>query len=113
MATRRMISKEIIDTDRFMSLSYEAQALYIQMIINADDEGFVGKAKRIARALGVSENALEELKSEEYLIEFETGVVVIRHWFTQNTIQKDRFKETTYTNEKALLTQNDAKEYIL
>lgn len=112
MAERRMFSKAVIDSDTFLDMPLSAQALYFHLSMRADDDGFVNNPKRIQAYVGASTDDLKILLAKHFLIPFESGVVVIKHWKIHNYIQKDRYKETYYQAEKALLEEAPkTKEY--
>lgn len=113
MAERRMFAKTIIDSDAFLDMPLSSQCLYFHLSMRADDEGFVNNPKKIQRMIGASEDDLKLLIAKSFLIVFETGVVVIKHWKLHNYIQKDRFKPTVYQEEKALLNEKDNGAYTL
>ena len=113
MAKKRMFSKQITDADAFMDMPLSTQALYFHLNMNADDDGFVNSPKRISRTIGASEDDLKLLIAKNFIIPFESGVVVVKHWKMHNTIQKDRYTPTVYTEEKSLLTEKDNKAYSL
>lgn len=113
MAERRMFAKTIIESDAFLDMSSDAKALYFFLGVQADDDGFVNKPNSIRRMVGVSEEALQELIDNHFLIEFETGVVVIKHWLINNAIRKDRYTPTKYTEEKAKLRVKENGAYTL
>ena len=103
MAERRMFAKSIIDSDAFLELPARCQLLYFHLGMRADDDGFVNKAKTISRACGCSEEDLQRLVKEQFLIQFDGGIVVIRHWNVHNYVKKDRYRETMHKEEKAML----------
>jgi len=103
MAQRRMMSMQIIDTDAFMDMPHSSQCLYMHMLMRADDDGFVANAKKIMRMIGAQDDDLKILFGKKFVIPFESGVCVIKHWRIHNYIQKDRYHETTYIEEKAKL----------
>lgn len=108
MAERRMFAKTIIDSDAFLDMPMTSQLLYFHLSMRADDEGFINNPKRIQRMIGASDDDLRMLIAKAFIIPFESGVVVIKHWRINNYIQKDRFKETIYSEErKALFTKKD------
>ena len=113
MAERRMFAKTIIDSDSFLDLPMSSQCLYFHLNLRADDEGFINNPKRIQRMIGASDDDLKLLFMKNFVIPFESGVVVIKHWKIHNYIQKDRFKPTVYTEEKAMLTEKENKAYTL
>lgn len=112
MAVRRMISREVICSDEFVEMSFVSQALYYQMLINADDDGFVSNPKQITRSIGATEEAMQELMSNNFIIQFKSGIIVLRHWLSQNKVQADRYKPTKFTVEREQLSVNGAKEYF-
>lgn len=112
MAERRMFAKTIIDSDAFLDMPLSAQALYFHLSMRADDEGFVGNPKRIRSMVGASEDDLKLLLMKRFILAFESGVVVIKHWKIHNYIQSDRCKPTTYIEERNTLTLDGKKAYI-
>ena len=109
MAQRRMFSKKITDTDRFLEMPLSSQALYFHLNMGADDEGFIDKAKTIQRTVGASDDDMKLLIAKGFLIPFESGVVVIRHWRIHNYIQNDRFQSTLYQDEKSRIEFDESK----
>ena len=103
MATRRMLSLKIIDTDAFLEMPASSQLLYFHLTMRADDEGFVDSPKRIMRLIGVGDDDLKILIAKRFILTFESGIVVIKHWLIHNTIRMDRFNKTNYQDEKDLL----------
>ena len=99
MAKKRMFSIDIITTDKFYDLGLEAQALYFQLSMQADDHGFIDKARSITRTIGATPDALQKLVKEGYLIEFENSVYCVTHFrINNNKIPKDRYTPTLYTD---------------
>ena len=113
MAERRMFAKTIIDSDAFLDMPLSTQALYFHLNMRADDEGFINNPKKIARMIGCADDDLKLLLAKSFIIAFEDGVIVIKHWKLNNYIQSDRFKPTVYTEDKALLSLKDNKAYTL
>ena len=113
MAQRRMFSKKITDTDLFLDMPMSAQCLYFHLNMAADDDGFIGNAKTIRRMVGASEDDFKLLMAKEFIIPFESGVVVIKDWKVHNYIRSDRYNETVYREEKEQLTQNENGQYEL
>jgi hypothetical protein len=113
MATRRMFSLRICDSDAFFELSIEAQALYFHLGLRADDDGFIGSARKILRITGIPEKALNELIDRQYVITFENVAIVITDWRENNYIQADRYKKTIYQNEFTRLRFQDNKYALL
>ena len=95
-----MFSRKITETDHFLEMPLSSQALYFHLNMGADDEGFIDKAKTIQRTIGASDDDMKLLIAKGFLIPFESGVVVIRHWRIHNYIQADRFQATIHQNEK-------------
>jgi hypothetical protein len=102
MAQRRLISPTIVESDAFLDMPISSQALYFHLCMNADDDGFVNP-KKIMRLIGAAGDDLNVLLTKRFALRFENGVVVIKHWLIHNTIRKDRYHETIYTEEKAML----------
>jgi len=113
MAERRMFAKTIIDSDAFLDMPLSTQALYFHLSMRADDEGFINSPKKIQRMIGCSDDDLKLLIAKRFIIPFDSGVVVIKHWRIHNYIQSDRRKPTVYTEERALLTTKKNGVYTL
>ena len=113
MAERRMFAKTIVDSDAFLDMPLSAQALYFHLSMRADDDGFINNPKKIQRMIGGSDDDLKLLIAKRFIIPFESGIVVIKHWKIHNYIQSDRYKPTVYQEEKALITTKDNKAYTL
>lgn len=111
MAERRMFAKTIIDSDAFIDMPASARLLYYDLSMRADDDGFVNSPKKIIRMTGASQDDLCVLIAKQFVIPFESGVVVIRHWKIHNYIRKDTYNETQYKEEKALLQVDGNKAY--
>lgn len=112
MATKRMFSNSVIDSDDFCLLSIEAQLLYFHLGMKADDDGFVPVMK-ICRILGFDEKPLRELETKRFIIQCDSGLVVIVHWGVNNTMKKDRYHESRFTSFKRRLMINENNEYVL
>ena len=113
MAERRMFAKTIIDSDAFLDMPMSTQALYFHLSMRADDDGFINNPKRIQRMIGASDDDLKLLIAKSFIIIFESGVVVIKHWRIHNYIRGDRKKDTTYKEEMALLNIKENGAYTL
>lgn len=113
MAERRMFAKTIIDSDAFLDMPLSTQALYFHLSMRADDDGFINNAKKIQRMLGCTDDDMKILLSKNFVIPFETGVCVIKHWKIHNLIQKDRYKPTVYVEHKDQLSLKDNNVYTL
>ncbi len=111
MAERRMFAKTIIDSDAFLEMPATSQLLYFHLSMRADDDGFVNKPKSIMRMIGSKDDDLTLLFAKKFLIPFESGVVVIKHWKIHNYIRKDTYTETKYKEEKATLELDENSAY--
>lgn len=113
MAERRMFAKTIIDSDAFIDMPLSAQALYLHLSMRADDDGFVNNPKRIQRMIGAADDDMKLLIAKSFLIPFENGIVVIKHWKVHNYIRSDRYTPTVYQEEKNLLTVEKSRVYTV
>lgn len=113
MAERRMFAKTIIDSDAFLDMPLSTQALYFHLSMRGDDDGFINNPKKIQRMIGASEDDLKLLIAKNFIIPFESGIVVIKHWKIHNYIRGDRKKETVYPDEMALLETKENGAYTL
>lgn len=111
MAERRMFAKTIIDSDAFLDMPLSTQALYFHLSMRADDDGFINNPKKIQRMVGCGDDDLKLLMAKRFILVFESGVIVIKHWKIHNYIRNDRYKPTLYQDEKALLADKDNKAY--
>ena len=111
MAERRMFAKTIIDSDAFLEMPQSSQLLYFHLAMRADDDGFVNKPKTILRMVGCKDDDMTVLIAKKFIIPFDSGIVVIKHWKIHNYIQKDRYMETKYKEEKAQLALDENKSY--
>jgi hypothetical protein len=111
MAERRMFSKTIIDSDAFLDMPQSTQLLYFQLSMRADDDGFINNPKAILRNIGCKDGDLKILCSKKFVIPFDSGVIVIKHWRIHNYIQKDRYHETKYKLEKSTLELDENGAY--
>lgn len=113
MANRRMIAKTIVESDAFLDMPQSSQLLYFYLNFNADDDGFVNNPKSVMRNTGCKDDDLAVLIIKKFIIPFQSGIVVIKHWRIHNYIQSDRYHETKYTKEKSMLMLNDNNSYSL
>ncbi|HCD2895399.1 TPA: replisome organizer [Enterococcus faecium] len=111
MAERRMFAKTIIDSDAFLDMPLSTQTLYFHLSMRADDDGFINNPKKIQRMVGCGDDDLKLLMAKRFILVFESGVIVIKHWKIHNYIRNDRYKPTLYQDEKALLADKDNKAY--
>ena len=113
MANKRMFTMKIVDSDSFLDMPLSTQCLYFHLNMRADDDGFVGNPKRICKLIGCNDDDLKLLLMKRFVLGFENGVIVIKHWRMHNTIQKDRYTPTTYCDELKQLGIKDNKSYTL
>ena len=113
MAERRMFAKTIVDSDAFLEMPQSTQLMYFHLSMRADDEGFINNPKAIMRSVGCKDDDMRLLISKKFIIPFESGVVVIKHWKIHNYIQSDRFIPTKYQDEKMQLELDENKAYRL
>lgn len=113
MARKRMFDLEIVDTDIFLEMPQSTQNLYFHLGMRADDDGFVSNPKKIIRTIGANDDDLRILFSKQFVIPFESGIVVIRHWKLNNYLRKDRYTETIYKTEKKMLVEDENGIYNL
>lgn len=111
MADRRMLSKKITDNDNFISLSASAQALYMHLVMSADDEGFCNQVSLAMFKAHSGTQDLEALINKHYLMQFDNGVIVIKHWKINNYIRQDRLTPTAYIEEKAQIVEKSNGSY--
>lgn len=111
MAERRMFAKSIVDSDAFLEMPMSARLLYYDLSMRADDDGFVNSPRKIMKFVGATNDDMNILIARKFVIAFDNGVVVIKHWRIHNYIQSDRYKETNYKEQKALLTLDENKAY--
>lgn len=111
MAEKRMFAKSIIDTDTFLSMPLSAQALYFHLNMRADDDGFVSSPRKIQRMICCSDDDMKLLIAKRYILVFESGVIVIKHWKIHNYIRKDTYHETLYMEEKSSLFEKPDGAY--
>lgn len=113
MAERRMLSKGIIDSDNFVDMSKDARLLYYELNLHADDDGFVSSPKKIMRIVDCPADALEELIACQFIIPFDSGIVLIRDWKIHNYIRADRYTETRFQDEKQQVTTDDNNKFVV
>ena len=111
MAERRMFAKTIIDSDMFLDMPLSTQSLYFHLSMRADDDGFINNPKKIQRMIGASDDDLKVLVMKRFILPFDSGVVVIKHWRMHNYIRNDRYKETVYQEEKSQLLLKENGSY--
>lgn len=112
MSERRMFAKSIVLSDAFLDMPMSARCLYFTLGMLADDDGFVGNPKSIMRQCGASQDDMSILLQKRYVLGFESGIIVIKHWRINNFLRNDRYKETTYLEEKETLGLDKKSAYI-
>ena len=112
MAERRMFAKSIVLSDAFLDMPLTARCLYFTLGMLADDDGFVSGPKAIMRQCGASQDDMLMLIQKRYVLAFESGVIVIKHWRINNYLRSDRYQGTTYIEEKAELTLDQKGAYV-
>ena len=112
MAEKRMFAKSIVLSDAFLDMPMSARCLYFTLSMFADDDGFVGSPKAIMRQCGASQDDLVILLQKRYVLGFDSGVIVIKHWRINNFLRKDRYIETTYIEELSQLSTDAKGAYI-
>jgi uncharacterized phage protein (TIGR02220 family) len=113
VAERRMFAKTIIDSDAFLDMPISARLLYYDLAMRADDDGFINSPKKIMKFIGATNDDMNILILRKFIIPFDNGVVVIKHWRIHNYIRKDTYNETSYKEEKAMLELDENKAYRL
>ncbi len=113
MAERRMFTKKITESDAFLDMPSSTQMLYFHFSMNADDDGFVNNPKKIQKMCGASDDDFKLLIAKSFIILFESGIIVIKHWKMHNYIQTDRYRPTDYVDEKSMLGIKSNKAYTL
>lgn len=112
MAQRRMFSKDVVRTDKFLEMPLSAQALYYHLGIDADDDGFIASPKQITRMVGARDDDLQLLIAKGYIIPFDSGVCVVTHWKLNNYLRSDRYKPTIYQTEAKQLNTGTGGVYF-
>lgn len=108
-----MFAKTIIDSDAFLDMPTSARLLYYDLGMRADDDGFVNSPKKIMRTIGATTDDMNILIAKKFIIPFENGIVVIKHWRIHNYIRQDTYTETPYRDEKKMLVIDENKAYTL
>ena len=111
MAERRMFAKTIIDSDAFLEMPVAAQCLYFHLAMRADDDGFMNGPKKVMRILGSKDADIQILIDKKFIIPFQSGIIVIKHWRIHNYIRQDTYKATPYNSEKSTLYYDENMGY--
>lgn len=113
MADRRMFTKKITESDAFLEMPASSQMLYFHFCMNADDDGFVNNQKKIQRMCNATDDDFKLLVAKSFVILFETGIIVIKHWRMHNYIQSDRYTPSGYIEEKSMIGLKSNGAYTL
>ena len=108
-----MFTKRITESDSFLDMPSSTQMLYFHFSMNADDDGFVNNPKKIQKMCGASDDDFKLLIAKSFIILFDSGIIVIKHWKMHNYIQADRYRPTDYVEEKSMLGIKSNKAYTL
>lgn len=111
MATRRMFNKQITNSDDFLEMPLTSQCLYFHLSMNADDDGFINNWKSIMKLTGAKEDDLKVLIAKQYIIPFDSGVIIIKHWRLNNYLRRDRYTTTNHQKELAQITLDENMVY--
>lgn len=106
-----MFTQKIVDSDAFLDMPLSTQALYFHLNMRADDDGFVNNPKKIQRMIGASEDDLKLLVAKRFILAFENGVIVIKHWRMHNLLRKDRYNPTQYQEQLAQIEMKENGAY--
>lgn len=106
MSRRRMFSLDIVDSDQFTDLSATARLLYYELGTRADDDGFIGNPKKIAKFAEYTEEDIKTIIDKGFVYLFDSGPLAIRHWLANNQLRNDRYHETYFKNEKSMIGVN-------
>ena len=112
MAEKRMFAKTIVLSDAFLDMPMSARCLYFTFGMLADDDGFVSSPKGIMRQCGASMDDLNILIAKRYVLAFDSGIIVIKHWRINNYLRQDRYTPTTYVEEKETLSLDAKGAYV-
>lgn len=110
MAGRRCLSSKITESDPFYGLPEGAQALYLHLNMQADDDGFVNSAAGVASRFEGGAAALMKLVEKRFLLKFD-DVYVIKHWRISNSLKNDRLKPLAYASIAQRIWVNANKAY--
>ena len=106
-----MFAKTIVTSDAFLDMPPTARCLYFTLGMFADDDGFVNNPKSIMRQVGATSDDINILIAKKFVLAFESGVIVIKHWRIHNYIQADRYHATKYQDELNMLALDENKSY--
>ena len=113
MANRRMFSREVCDSDLFIEMPFAAQALYLHLNLNADDDGCVARANQVVQCINATPNDFKVLLENGYVLQLEHKLYVITDWLNNNQIRSDRKVRSIYMNELAQVRVDENRRYSL
>lgn len=113
MAERRMFAKTIVTSDAFLDMPHSARCLYFTLAMFADDDGFVNNPKSIMRQTGATVDDMNLLITKKFVLCFDSGVIVIKHWRIHNYIRSDRKHDTKYAEEMEMLSTDENGAYTM
>ena len=108
-----MFTMKIVDSDAFLDMPLSTQCLYFHLNMRADDDGFIDNPKRVMKIVGASQDDLKLLTAKRFILAFESGVMVIKHWRMHNTLSQSRYHATQYVDEKSMLKLKENGSYSL
>ena len=111
MAERRMFAKTIVLSDAFLDMPLSARCLYFTLGMVADDDGFVNNPKSIMRQCGAQEDDMKILIAKKFVLAFDNGIIVVKHWRINNYLRNDRYTETKYKEERSTLSLDENGAY--
>lgn len=106
-----MINPNVTISNDFLELPIESKLLYYRLIENADDEGFIDTGTLVLKIDGANRNNLDDLIRIGYVREFDSRVLVVRHWWVHNNHNMRDMKKTIHTEEKSYI-QEDSETRI-
>ena len=106
-----MFTKKITESDAFLEMPSSAQNLYFHLNMEADDDGFVNAPKKIMRIVGASDDDFKILLAKKFVMLFENGIIVIKHWRMHNLLRHDRYHPTQYQEQYKMLTLDEENNY--
>lgn len=111
MGKKRMFNTDILESDAFTSMSAQAQILYVHLCMHADDDGLLSNAQWVMRGLNIQKSRMQELLGKRFLLDLGDGITCIKHWWINNTLRKDTYKPTAYTEKLDLLKVKENGAY--
>ena len=106
---RRCIDSSVIKSDRFRDMPLSSQMLYIHLILEADNYGFLNNTKSTAENIGASSEDLDNLIQKGFLLHFPSEVFCITHWFMMN--RQDKRLVPTFGEFELVKIKNNKYEF--